>query len=77
MKKKKSAEYDILEILPLWQLDIGEVTGFNLETRGRKKVNELLKNGWLLLYVYTLIYQEDGVWRERPMAILGLPRKRG
>ena len=59
------------ELLPLWQLDIGELTGHNLETRGREEVNRLLKAGWRLLHIYTLKYQEDGVWRERPMAILG------
>ena len=57
--------------LPLWQLDIVEVTGHNLEARGREEVNRLLAEGWRLLHIYTLRYQEDGVWRERPMAILG------
>jgi hypothetical protein len=59
------------EFLPLWQLDIGELTGHNLETRGREEVNRLLKAGWRFLHIYTLKYQEDSVWRERPMAILG------
>jgi hypothetical protein len=56
---------------PLWQLDIVEVTGHNLEARGRDEVNRLLAEGWRLLHIYTLRYEEDGVWRERPMAILG------
>ncbi len=60
---------------PLWQLDIAEVTGHNLEARGREEVNRLLKSGWKLLHVYTLKYKEDGVWRERPMAVLGKPRE--
>lgn len=60
-----------LQWLPLWQLDIEEVTGHNLEARGREEVNRLLKSGWRLLHIYTLKYEEDGVWRERPMAILG------
>ena len=30
----------------------------------------------MLLYIYTLKYAEDGVWRERPMAILGKPRRK-
>jgi FtsZ-binding cell division protein ZapB len=60
-----------LETLPLWQLDIAEVTGHNLEVRGREEVNRLLQEGWRLLHIYTLKYEEDGVWRERPMAILG------
>lgn len=64
-----------LEWLPLWQLEIEEVTGHNLEARGREEVNRLLKSGWKLLHVYTLKYEEDGVWRERPMAILGKPRE--
>lgn len=61
--------------VPLWQLNIKEITGHNIESQGREVVNELLKKGWILLYIYTLIYREDGVWRERPMAILGKPRK--
>lgn len=64
-----------LNWLPLWQLDIDEVTGHNLEARGRVEVNRLLKSGWKLLHVYTLKYEEDGVWRERPMAVLGRPRE--
>ena len=63
------------ELLPLWQLDIGELTGHNLESKGREEVNRLLKTGWRLLHIYTLRYEEDGVWRERPMAILGRPRE--
>ncbi|MGB8476541.1 MAG: hypothetical protein WCE61_20865 [Candidatus Acidiferrum sp.] len=61
----------MLEALPLWQLDIGELTGHNLEAKGRDEVNRLLQAGWQLLHIYTLKYREDGVWRERPMAILG------
>lgn len=56
---------------PLWQFDFAEVTGHNLESRGRVEVNRLLASGWRLLHVYTLRYEENGVWRERPMAILG------
>ena len=61
----------VLERLPLWQLDIVELTGHNLEARGREEVNRLLEQGWRLLHIYTLKYEEDGVWRERPMGILG------
>jgi len=61
----------VLERLPLWQLDIAELTGHNLEARGREEVNRLLDAGWRLLHIYTLRYEEGGVWRERPMAILG------
>jgi hypothetical protein len=61
----------VFERSPLWQLDIVEVTGHNLEARGRDEVNRLLAEGWRLLHIYTLRYQEDDVWRERPMAILG------
>lgn len=61
----------VIERLPLWQLDIGELTGHNLEARGREEVNRLLEAGWRLLHIYTLKYEEDGVWRERPMGILG------
>lgn len=58
---------------PLWTLDIAEITGHNIEARGRTEVNRLLEAGWILLHVYILKYQEDGVWRDRPMAILGRP----
>jgi hypothetical protein len=67
---------NFVEPLPLWQLDIVELTGHNLEARGRDEVNRLLQEGWCLLHLYTLKYHEDGVWRERPMAILGRPRCR-
>jgi hypothetical protein len=60
-----------IERLPLWQLDIVELAGHNLEARGREEVNRLLGAGWRLLHIYTLKYEEDGVWRERPMGILG------
>jgi len=63
-------------MLPLWQLDIVELTGHNIEARGREEVNRLLQEGWLLLHIYTLKYEEDGLWRERPMAILGRPREK-
>ncbi len=59
---------------PLWQLDIAELAGHNIESRGREEVNRLLSEGWILLHIYTLKYEENGVWRERPMAILGRPR---
>lgn len=61
--------------LPLWQLGIKELAGHNIETRGREEVNKLLKEGWLLLWLYTLRYQKQGVWVERPMAILGKPKQ--
>lgn len=57
----------------LWDLGVTEITSRNLEASGREIVNELLAEGWVLLSIYTLKYQDDGVWRERPMAILGLP----
>jgi hypothetical protein len=65
----------IAEGASLWQQDIGELTGHNLEARGREQVNRLLQEGWRLLHIYTLKYQEAGVWRERPMAILGKARE--
>jgi hypothetical protein len=78
MREKKAVSREVpigvLETLPLWQLDIVELTGHNLEARGREEVNRLLQSGWRLLHVYTLKYEEDGVWRERPMAILGRSR---
>lgn len=65
---------NLTDILPLWRLNIGELAGHNLESHGREEVNRMLKEGWVLLHIYTLKYPEDGVWRERPMAILGKPR---
>jgi len=62
---------ELIERLPLWQLDIVALTGHNLEARGREEVNRLLDAGWRLLHIYTLKYEENGVWRERPMGILG------
>ena len=59
---------------PLWQLGIVELTGHNLEARGREEVNRLLHEGWHLLHIYTLKYRDNGVWCERPMAILGRSR---
>jgi hypothetical protein len=66
----------VLAASPLWELDIAEVTGHNLEARGREEVNRMLGEGWRLLHIYTLRYREREVWRERPMAILGRPRAR-
>lgn len=73
---ERPAPLEVLERLPLWQLEIVEVTGHNLETRGREEVNRLLDAGWRLLHIYTLKYEEDGVWRERPMGILGKLREK-
>lgn len=64
-----------LPYAPLWELQIEELTGHNIETQGREEVNKLLKEGWILLHIYTLRYHEDGAWRERPMAILGRPKR--
>ena len=76
----KTSQTDLFEAAttgttPLWELDIGELAGHNIEARGREEVNRLLTEGWILLHIYTLKYGENGVWRERPMAILGRPRK--
>jgi len=74
---ERDPQKGVLETLPLWQLNIAEVTGHNLESKGREEVNRLLRTGWQLLHIYTLKYEEDGVWRERPMAILGRLREGG
>ena len=55
----------------LWELGITELAGHNIEAHGREEVNKMLKEGWTLLHIYDLHYQDDGVWRQRPMAILG------
>ena len=75
-KEDQAALFDTTapEGTPLWQLDIAELAGHNIETKGREEVNRLLAEGWILLHIYTLKYEESGVWRERPMAILGRPR---
>jgi hypothetical protein len=57
----------------LWELGITELAGHNIEAQGREEVNRMLKEGWRLLHIYTLHYQDDGIWRQRPMAILGRP----
>lgn len=61
----------VLEAKALWNLPVTEIVGLMIEVRGRNRVNALLKKGWKLLHIYTLTYREDGIWRERPMAILG------
>ena len=61
------------EAVNIWQLHITEIAGIMIETSGRTRANRLLKNGWILLHIYTLSYKEDGIWRQRPMAILGRP----
>jgi hypothetical protein len=55
----------------LWELNITELAGHNIEAHGREEVNQMLKEGWMLLHIYTLHYEADGIWRQRPMAILG------
>jgi hypothetical protein len=74
MAKKKSV-LEVSYTTPLWELEIEELVGHKIEASGREEVNQLLKNGWILLYIYTLKYEEGGIWRERPMAILGRPKK--
>ena len=72
MAKKNGSDFaHIIHLMPLWELDIKEMVGRNLEAKGRQVVNRLLGKGWMLLHVYTLRYEQDGVWRDRPMAILG------
>ena len=73
--KNQPSQATAEETIPLWQLDIKELAGHNIEARGREEVNRLLSEGWLLLHIYTLKYEENGVWRERPMAILGRTHK--
>lgn len=60
--------------MPLWQMDIGEIAGHNIEAKGREVVNRMLKNGWVLLHIYTLKYRVNGDWAQKPMAILGRPK---
>lgn len=67
-------ETQTIDEIPIWELDIEEVTGESLEAKNREEVNKLLSEGWILLHIYTLKYKEEEVWRERPMAIFGRPR---
>lgn len=57
--------------VPLWDLDVTELSGRTIETSGRNDVNHVLTSGWVLLHIYTLKYRDGSTWRERPMAILG------
>jgi len=72
--EKDELPQNIEKSLELWDLGITELTSKNLESAGREEVNKLLKEGWILLHIYTLKYKEEDAWRERPMAVLGLPR---
>ena len=76
MPKKMATNLAIVPGTELWKLDIIELTGHNVEAQGREEVNALLKKGWVVLHLYTLRYQDDNIWRERPMTILGRPRKK-
>lgn len=78
MARDRDKDRQVHEILPpqyLWELGITEVAGHNLEATSREEVNQMLKDGWIILHIYTLKYKEDDIWRERPMAILGKPVK--
>ena len=44
-KKPDETSMEIVEAIPLWQLDIVELTRHNLEWRGREEVNRLLDAG--------------------------------
>jgi hypothetical protein len=70
---EKTSSAAQLEQVPcqLWQLAITELAGHNIEAHGREEVNRMLNEGWMLLHIYTVHYQDDGIWRQRPMAILG------
>lgn len=74
MAQQKGSFADIHQGIPLWDLEIEEIIGRTIETKGRDEVNELLQHGWILLHIYTLKYKEDDTWRERPMAIIGRPK---
>jgi hypothetical protein len=71
VKEKSGEQVDHRRVTHLWDLGITELAGHNIEAHGREEVNMMLHEGWILLHIYTLHYQDDGIWRERPMAILG------
>lgn len=70
-EKTSSLEQSEQAPTQLWELGITELAGRNIEAHGREEVNKMLQEGWTLLHIYTVHYQDDGVWRQRPMAILG------
>lgn len=41
----QAASSELVEILPLWQLNIAELTGHNLEARGREEVIKGMASG--------------------------------
>jgi hypothetical protein len=59
--------------VPLWDLNVSELHRHNIEAHGREEVNRMLREGWILLHIHTLHYDDNGIRRERPMAILGKP----
>jgi hypothetical protein len=69
-KPSSAGEYEQVPS-QLWELGITELAGHNIEAHGREEVNKMLKEGWTLLHIYTVHCQDDGIWRQRPMAILG------
>lgn len=69
--ERRAERVEHLKHTQLWELGIAELAGHNIEAQGREEVNKMLIDGWILLHIYTLHYNDDGVWRQRPMAILG------
>ena len=76
MSRSEELIEGIVDKIPLWELGIVELTGHNIESAGREEVNRLLKKGWVVLHIYTLKYRQNRQWRERPMFILGRPRRK-
>lgn len=75
MSNKEIAKGEHSKYKPLWELNIKEVFTHNIEKRGQEVVNKLLKQGWVFIHIYTLRYKTNGIWRERPMVVLGKPKK--
>jgi hypothetical protein len=77
MPTEPSTEQVEQEHAQLWELGITELAGHNIEAHGREEVNRMLREGWILVHIYTLHYQDDGIWRLRSMAFLGKCARRG
>jgi hypothetical protein len=69
---KKRPLLEVSYTTPLWELEIEELVGHNIEASGREEVNKLLKNGWVLLHIYTLKYN---IFRQVRLGGLGTLRK--
>ena len=57
-KAKQIQKY--LPYVPLWELEIEELTGHNIEMQGRQDVNKLLKAGWIFATYLRFVIKKTG-----------------